>query len=210
MLEIELKSKELKEYIYLELDKNRKDPIYDEDLEKISSIHLNKLDIVGDPTDETIYDLIFFPNLSECTISNMKISDQELEVLNKLQKLEFLQLNNCAFSGNKKVELNINGIAINKCNNVNLAIYDNIKTLQTLQIVNCNNINLKGISKFPKLSEIFLQNIEMDEIDELQNIKNLRYLNLNGSKIKNLDKINKLQNLTIEHEDINALYDGKI
>lgn len=210
MLEIELKSEELKEYIYLELDKSRKEPICDEDLEKISSIHLNKLDIIGEPTDETIYDLIFFPNLIECTISNMNISDKELEVLNGLQKLEFLQLNNCAFSGNKKIDLNLNGIVLNKCKNADLSIYDNIKTLQTLQIVNCNNINLKGISKFPKLSELFLQNVELDEIDEVQNMKNLKYLNLNGSKIKNLDKINKLQNLTIEHEDINALYDGEI
>ena len=93
MLEVELKSNELKEYVYLELNKNKKDPIYDEDLNEITSLYLNKLDLIGEPTDITIYDLIFFKNLKECTISNMNISDQELGVLNRLSNLESLQLN---------------------------------------------------------------------------------------------------------------------
>ena len=105
MLEIELKSNELKEYVYLELDKNPKEPIYDEDLNEITSLYLNKLDLIGEPTDTTIYDLIFFKNLKECTISNMNISDQELEVLNKLSKLESLQLNDCNFSNKTKPNL---------------------------------------------------------------------------------------------------------
>ena len=84
MLEIELKSNELKEYVYLELDKNPKEPIYDEDLNKITSLYLDRLDLIEEPTDITIYDLVFFKNLKECTISNMDISNQELEVLNTL------------------------------------------------------------------------------------------------------------------------------
>lgn len=42
MLEVELKSRELKEYLYLELDKNRSEPIYDEDLNKITELDLDR------------------------------------------------------------------------------------------------------------------------------------------------------------------------
>lgn len=209
MLEIELKSNELKEYVCLELDKNPKEPIYDEDLNKITSLSLDRLDLIEEPTDITIYDLVFFKNLKECTISNMDISNQELEVLNTLSKLESLQLNNCKFSNEKKVRLNLKNLIINKCDDVKISVYDDIKTLKRLQIVNCKNINLKGISKMSNLSEVLLQNISMDDIDEIQGLKLLRKLNLNGSTIKNLDKINKMPNLYIEHEEKNMLYDEK-
>ena len=182
MLEVELKSNELKEYVYLE--QNKKDPIYDEDLNEITSLYLNKLDLIGEPTDITIYDLIFFKNLKECTISNMNIYDKELAILNRLSNLESLQLNDCNFSNKTKVELNIKNLIINDCENVNISLYEDIKTLSRLQIVNC-----------------------MNNIDEILGVKSLKKLNLNGSKIENLDKINKMPNLYIEHEEINGLYD---
>ena len=191
----------------MELNKNKKDPIYDDDLNEITSLYLNKLDLIGEPTDITIYDLIFFKNLKECTISNMNISDKELAILNRLSNLESLQLNDCNFSNKTKVELNIKNLIINDCENVNISLYEDIKTLSRLQIVNCKNINLKGISKLSNLSEILLQNISMNNIDEILGVKSLKKLNLNGSKIENLDKINKMPNLYIEHEEINGLYD---
>lgn len=207
MLEIELKSRELKEYIYLELNKNKAEPIYDNDLEEITELQLNSLDFIGEPTDETIYDLVFFTNLKVCNLVNMNISDQELDILNRLKKLQFLQLDNCTFSNNKKLQLNLSDLVITDCSNVKLSIYSDINTLENLRIVNCENVDIKGISKLSNLSKLFLQNLTLQEINEIQEIKSLEYLNLNGSDIKELDKISRLPGLEIEHNDINALYD---
>lgn len=207
MLEIELKSRELKEYIYLELNKNKTEPIYDNDLEEITELQLNSLDFIGEPTDETIYDLVFFTNLKVCNLVNMNISDQELDILNRLKKLQFLQLDNCTFSNNKKLQLNLSDLVITDCSNVKLSIYSDINTLENLRIVNCENVDIKGISKLSNLSKLFLQNLTLQEINEIQEIKSLEYLNLNGSDIKELDKISRLPGLEIEHNDINALYD---
>ena len=207
MFEIELKSKKLKEYVYLVLNKSKDEPLYDIELDKITSLHLDKLDLTGESTDITIYDLVFFKKIKECTITNMTISDQELSVLNKLSSLKTLQLNNCSFSGKAKLELNLKKLIINKCKNVDMSLYEDMKTLKRLQIVNCNDINLKGISNLSNLLELLLQNISMDNIDEIQSLKLLKYLNLNGSKIKNLDKINEIPDLHIEHEWKNAIYD---
>ena len=60
----------------------------------------------------------------------MDISNQELEVLNTLSKLESLQLNNCKFSNEKKVRLNLKNLIINKCDDVKISVYDDIKTLK--------------------------------------------------------------------------------
>lgn len=207
MLEIELKSKELKEYIYLELNKNKAEPIYDEDVAKITDLQLNTLDLIGEPTDVTIFDLIFFKNLKVCTLINMNISDKEIDILNKLDKLQFLQLDNCTFSNNKKLQLNLSDLVITNCENVKISIYEDMKSLESLHIVNCEDVDITGISKLNNLSKLFFQNLKLDEIDEVQEIKSLKYLNLNGSEIKNLEKISNITGLEIEHNDINALYD---
>lgn len=207
MLEIELKSNELKEYIYLELNKNKAEPIYDEDIAEITELQLNTLDLIGEPTDITIFDLVFFKNLKTLTLINMNITDQEINILNKLQNLNFLQFSECTFSNNKKLKLNLIDLVIDECSNVSMNNWNEIFTLKSLHIVNCNDVNLKGIENFKNLSEVYLQNLNLDNIDEIQEMINLKYLNLNGSEINNLDKIKKMKNIEIEHEEINALYD---
>ena len=207
MLEVELKSKELKEFIYLELGKDRNEPIYIEELEQITELQLDKLDIVGEPTDANIYDLVFFRNLKVCYLSNMNISDKELDMLNSVQSLQFLQLDNCSFTNNKKMELNLLGLVINECNTVKMKLYEDIKTLEKLHIVNCKNVDITGISKLSNLSKLYLQNLKLPDIDEVQQLKNLVYLNLNGSEIADLTKIQGNKKILIEYEEINGLYD---
>ena len=207
MLEIELKSKDLKEYIYLQLHKKNNEPIYDEELFQITDIHLNSIDFIGNQTDVTIFDLIFFKHLKNCTLTNMNISDKEIEILNSLTNLEFLQLNNCSFSNSKKLQLNLSDLVICDCSSVQISIYTQIESLKSLRIVNCENVDFTGISKMENLSKVFLQNLNLDEINEISHIKALTYLNLNGSTINNLDKIYKKPGLKIEHRKINALYD---
>lgn len=207
MLEIELKSNELKELMYLELGKNSNEPIFDEELSKITELQLNGLDLIGDPTDVSIYDLIFFKNLTTLYISDMQISDKELEIINNLPNLKFLQIDNCSFSDNKKIELNLIGLVINNCPKVKINIYRDMKTLETLHIVNCDNVDISGISTLDNLKKLFLQNLTLEEINEVQALKRLEYLNLNGTRINNLEKIYKIPNLQIENEEIFGIYD---
>ena len=81
MFEIELKSKELTEYVYITVDKDRAEPLYDSDLEQVEDVTLDAFDFIGEPTDETIYDLVFFKNLKNCMIVNMTISAGEIGFL---------------------------------------------------------------------------------------------------------------------------------
>lgn len=207
MIEIELKSDELKEFICLKLGKKSNNAIYDEDLLKITEISLNGLDLIGNPTDISIYDLIFFKNLTTLYISNKQISDRELDIINKLSNLRFLQLNNCVFSDNKKMEVALSGLVINNCQKVKINIYSDIKTLETLHIINCDNVDISGISSLSNLVKLFLQNLILEEINEVQDLKRLEYLNLNGSRIKDLEKIYKMPNLQIDNEEIYGIYD---
>lgn len=209
MLEVELKSKDLKKYVCIKLGKNKNDSIYDEELNKITDIHIDGLDFFNEQTDMTIYDLIFFKNLKMCYLSDMKISKNEVNILNNINGLNSLQLNNCVIEEDIHIVLPIELLVIEECSNVKISTYTKMNELEKLCIINCNNVDIKGISKLTNLKKIFLQNLEFDNIDEILNLKNLKNLNLNGSKIKSLEKIYKNTELEIEHQDNNFLYDSE-
>ena len=206
MFEQELKSNELKTYVYLKLNKDENTPLYDEDLNEIEVVHLNALDFLDEPTDVEICDLVFFKNLKNCYLSNMYIKDEDLEILNRIKSLESLQLNNCSFSNNKKMNLNLLSLIVNKCKDIKFKIFDNLVTLESVRIVNCDNVELSGISKLSNLKKLYLQNLKLNQIDEIKDLKELEYLNLNGSKIKNLTNLNN-NKLEVEHNEKNFLYD---
>ncbi len=208
MVEIELKSKELKEYVYLKLDKDRNYPIYDEDINKFNEITLNGLDLLDEPTDVTIFDLIFFKNLKLCTFINMNISEKEIDVLNNMKNVEFIQFSNCIFPKDKQVKLvNIKQLVFDNCLKVEISKFNSSKQLNSLKIVNCDNIIFDGLEICDNLRDLYLQNLELQDIDIVSKLKNLEYLNLNGTKVKKKMEISK--SVMIEHKDLNYIYDLK-
>lgn len=209
MLEIELKSKDLKEYIYLELKKDRKEPIYDDDLNRITELDLDKYDLVDDLTDITLEDIVFFNNLKKCYLSNFVFDDKNISLLSKPKKLDFLQINDCSFKNDKELSLPVKHLVIVDSENVNLSKYNDSNALEKLHIVNCTNTNINGISKFQNLSKVYLQNLYLENINEMKAMNNLAYINLNGSNIKDdsFEKNNK--DFIIEHEPINAIYESE-
>ena len=208
MVEIELKSKELKEFVYLKLNKDRRLPIYDEDVERIKDVTLNALDFLDEPTDATIFDLIFFKNLKSCTIVNMDISENEIDVLNKQYNIKFIQFTNCVFPGNKKVTLDVEELVLDKCNNLSMNNFSEMNNLDELKIINCENIDLEGIEALESVKKLYLQNIIVDNINTVANLKNLEYVNLNGSEINNIpDEIKNNPKIKVVHEERNFMYD---
>lgn len=206
MLEIELKSKDLKEYICLDLNKDKNEPIYDEDLNKITELDLDRYDLVDDLTDITLEDIVFFNNLKKCYLTNFVFDDKNIKLLSKQKNLDFLQLNDCIFKNNEELSLGVKHLVIVDSKNIDLQKYNDQQELQKLHIVNCANTNINGISKFKNLSKVYLQNLYLDNINEMKSMNNLAYINLNGSSVKDdsFEKNNK--DFIIEHDDINLIY----
>ena len=207
MVEIELKSKELKEFVYLTLDKDRSTPIYDEDLDQIKDVTLDGLDLLDEPTDATILDLIFFTSLETCMIADKVISESEVEVLNKLESIKTIQFTNCIFSKGKKIKCNATYLIVDGCKYFDANVFNEMKCLTKLCVVNCENVNLVGKQELNELKNVYLQNLELNDINDISNLKKIEYLNLNGTKVKNMEEIIKNKNIKIEHEERNYIYD---
>lgn len=209
MFEIELKSKELTEYVYITVDKDRAEPLYDSDLEQVEDVTLDAFDFIGEPTDETIYDLVFFKNLKNCMIVNMTISAGEIEILNKLENLESIQFVNCVFKSDNKYHMKATEVILDKCIEANISLFDEMNTITKLKIVNCDKVNLKGLENLSNVTEIYLQNLILKDIDEVSKLKKLEYINLNGTKVENLTDIVNNPKISVDYEELNYIYDGE-
>ena len=209
MLEIELKSEDLKEYLYLELKKSRNSPLYDEELNKVTELDLDRYDLIDEQTDITLEDLVFFNNLKKCYLGNFVLDDRNVKLLSTQSKLEFLQLNDCVFKNSENLSLGVKHLVIVDSENFDIAKYNDLDKLEKLHIVNCVNTSINGISKFKNLSKVYLQNLNLDNINEMSEIEKLAYVNLNGSTIKDSSFENKNTEFIIEHEQINAIYDSE-
>lgn len=207
MVEIELKSKELKEFVYLTLNKDRNTPIYDEDLDQIKDVTLDALDLLDEPTDATILDLIFFTNLETCMIADKVISEAEVNVLNKLESIKTIQFTNCIFPNGKKIKCNATYLVVDSCKFFDASIFNEMKYLTKLCVVNCENVNLEGIQELSKIRKVYLQNLELNDISVVSDLKKMEYLNLNGTKVKSMGEIENNHNIQIDHEERNYMYD---
>lgn len=205
MIEVELKSRELKEYVYLELEKNKKDPLYNEDLDRIEDLTLNGLDFLDEPTDITLFDLVFFNNLKDCTIIDKTISAQELEVLSSVKSIETIQFVRCELPKDAYLTSNINYLIIEKCSGVSMETFSKLKLLEKVRAINCKNFSLSGISKCENVTRVYLQNLNLNDIKELKELKKLHKINLNGTKVKRMCKFNR--GIEVIHEDENFILD---
>ena len=207
MVEIELKSKELTEYIYLTLNKDRSTPIYDDDIDKIKDVTLDALDFLDEPTDATIYDLVFFNNLKTCMIANMNISAGEIDILNKLESIESIQFTNCVFPKGKKINMHASYVIVDGCAEFDASIFSDMKSITRLRVVNCEHVNLNGLEGLSDITELYLQNLELDNIDNISSLDKLEYINLNGTKVKKLTDVLKNPMIRVDHEENNYIYD---
>lgn len=209
MLEIELKSHDLKEFLYLKLGKNKEEALFDEDLNGIDELDLNKLDIIGEETDVTIEDIVFFNNLKNLYLSNFVLDDKCVSLINSRANLEFLQINNCIFQNNENLKVNAKHIAIIDSENIKLSKIEDTDNLEKLHIVNCACVDLTGISQLTNLKKVYLQNMDLNDLSEVVKIKGLVYLNLNGSQVEDGSFNENNYDFVIEHEEVNALYDSE-
>ena len=208
MLEIELKSHELKDFLYIKLGKCENEPLYDVDLDEITELDLNCVDLLGEKSDATIEDIVFFKNLKSLYLSNFILDDQGIKLLNLKKSLEFIQINGCVFQNNIPVSLNTKHIAIVDSDNVDISKFEESGFLEKIHIVDCTNVNYNGIQKFKNLKKIYLQNMVINNLEEIIKVKSLVYLNLNGSEITDKSFNEKDYDFIIEHEPINVVFDS--
>lgn len=195
MDKITIKNKRLRLYLEYELNKSQDEDIFKEELENITQIAINGKSVSGEKLCNDLSDLVYFKNLKSCIIKDFFITDEEIEEINKLKKIEILHFDNCKFENKyKKISLNIEKLIFSFCCNIDMNLLDILEHTKYLRITSGDKINLDGIQKLVNIKELYLQSINIKDISFVDELYNLEYLNLNGSNIlKNKKYINNLK-----------------
>ena len=166
---MEIKSKDLIENLQGLLSKNI-EGITEKDLDKIDTIMLdyNKFAVLDD--------LLYLNNLKKCILKNFILNSEEIKILEKLNKLEILELNNCKV--NSVCKLDIKRLNLVFCSGIEIGKSFKNSNIQEIYIDNCNNICFSDLNTINKLNNITL--------NEMKLTKNI-IINLTNSSAKDID-----------------------
>ena len=166
---MEIKSKDLIENLQGLLSKNI-EGITEKDLDKIDTIMLdyNKFAVLDD--------LLYLNNLKKCILKNFILNSQEIKILEKLNKLEILELNNCKV--NSVCKLDIKRLNLVFCSGIEIGKSFKNSNIQEIYLDNCNNICFSDLNTINKLDNITL--------NEMKLTKNI-IINLTNSSAKDID-----------------------
>ena len=195
MIEVQIKSQDLKKILINKLKKYSEEIIYDEDLKKVKDIAINRYNLALKNTDINISELIFLTNLQSCIISNFEITDKDIMVLNNLKNLKTIQFTNCNFVNCSTVlNINVNYLIIETCK-INLDIFSENKNLEKLIIIGYDKLDINTIKKFSNVKEMYLQECWISNIQNIINFAQLQHINLERSQIESLEILEKLQKI---------------
>lgn len=166
---MEIKSKDLIENLQGLLSKNI-EGITEKDLDKINTIMLdyNKFAVLDD--------LLYLNNLKKCILKNFILNSEEIKILEKLNKLEILELNNCKV--NSVCKLDIKRLNLVFCSGIEIGKSFKNSNIQEIYLDNCNNICFFDLNTINKLNNITL--------NEMKLTKNI-IINLTNSSAKDID-----------------------
>ena len=199
------------------------------ELEEIDELSLVNKNFLGQDLGIDLTEIVKVNNLKNLSIKFFTITDEIIETLNKLEKLETIEILMCKMETSKIIENNIKTIYIHSVEGLNI---DNFQTenleyiriensglidiykltkfsnLERLELVNCPIISVPKISMIKSLEELYLQEIDLQFDLEISNLQKLRFISLNGSKVKDrntyIEKIKKQNsNIKIEFENTN-------
>ena len=186
-----IKSENIKKYIENNLDIENNE-IEMDDIIKLEKININGLNYKLEKAVFVPEELSYLKGISECSFNNFTITNEILENLNKLEKLNVLQFDFCQSEADKTINNKISSIYINCSDFKLLSMCENAEYMETIFLKNIEEVDINSICKYKNLKKLFLLNSNVKNIELLEKLPNLSYLKIIGSKIENTEIIEKI------------------
>lgn len=198
-------------------------------IDDINELSLVNKSFLGEELNINLEELYKFKGLKKLSIKFFTINDEIIKALNKLEKLEILEMYTCKFQTIEKLNGNIKNIYFFNAENLNLDIletkrveiiriensglvdlykFSKFEGLKTLEIVKCQLISFPKLNLLKSLEELYLQEIDLQFDLEIKSLENLKFISLNGSKVdKKEEYIQKIKaqndNIKVEFKNDN-------
>lgn len=197
---MDIKSKEIKKYICYKLMKKETEEITEDDLNKITFLNLNYKNFKDEINEYDFNDLKQFKNLKELTLNGFEIKDEIIENINLIPNLEILVINHSSVNTSKEITNNLKTLVITYTNSNDLKNFKMHETLENLQMISCENVNIDDLISFKCLKEISINSSNILNADTLNKFELLKSLNIDGSKIDSENLIIR-KGIEFSHEE---------
>lgn len=185
-------SENLRNYVRNKLSIKDEEEINLEDISKIKELNLNRLNY---NLEEALFipeELIYFIELERCSFDGFLITDEIRKNLNKLRKLQTIELNHCRLSGNTMVDIGIRKLNLNYSDFYFINIFKNTSYLEETVLKNIT-VDAETLSKLENLRKLSIFNCDVKKSDYLNEIKNLKEIKIIGSKLDNKCVVEELK-----------------
>lgn len=186
-----IKSKDIKKYVYLKLGKKETEEVNNEELNKITFLNLNYKNFKDEINEYDFNDLKQFKNLKELTLNGFEITEEMISNINQIDNLEILVINHCSFVTNKELISNLRRLVLTYTKINNLTNFKKCSDLENIEFIDCGDVDINNLIELKMLKEILVYNSEISNALELRNFDKLRILKIDGSKLdyENLESV---------------------
>lgn len=186
-----IKSKDIKKYVYLKLGKKETEEVNNEELNKITFLNLNYKNFKDEINEYDFNDLKQFKNLKELTLNGFEITEEMISNINQIDNLEILVINHCSFVTNKELISNLRRLVLTYTKINNLTNFKKCSDLENIEFIDCGDVDINNLIELKMLKEILVYNSEISNALELRNFNKLRILKIDGSKLdyENLESV---------------------
>lgn len=191
-----MKDKNLKGLLEFKLEKTNIEP---EDLINITQIALNGKNIVGENNPVYFEVIGLFPNLKKIEISNLEISEYDINYLKEIEEISF---RNCKINKIENLE-NIKKISIKSCKIENITKLEKFYNLTELELIDIDINDFEFLKKFKNLEVLKIINVKDISKEKIDFELPIEYLSIKGLEkldIEFLDNYKNLKTLSIPRE----------
>ena len=189
---------------------------------EITDLNLFNKSLSGKILNIDLKEIIELEGLEKLTLNHFTITDETLDILNKLEKLYKIEFYFCEFKTNKTLEHKMQEVMFYSCKTAPINILNNITNIEKLTIINsgfinisdlqtfinlkylkinkCEILSLPMIEKLINLEKLYLNNIQLEYEFNITMMTNLGFISFNGSK--HYDKQSYINNLKKQNVDL--------
>ncbi len=196
---LEIKTKDIREYVFRVLQKNSSEELTCEELSKITFLNLNQMNFKREWNEYDFSDLAYFTNLESCTLNGFVVDEKMIVNLNQLPHLKGLVFNHCQFSTNHVITSPIDTLVLNWTSINDLNNFKESSGLQRLKIIHAKEVvDANSFKPFEKIEELDVCDSKIQNVSAIDELKALKSLRLDGSI---LDSDYQRKDISFSHEE---------
>lgn len=162
---------------------------------EIEEINITNKNFLGNILNIDLKEIIKLKSLNSISLKFFEITDEVIDSLNSLEKLNKIEFYMCHFKTNKTINNNIKNMTIYCCNDFKMDILKSTIDIESLELTKSGLVDCNEIQKYNKLKTLIIRDCSLISLPKISELENLQYLYINNIEIQYDFSISKMKEL---------------